>query len=140
MVECIVRARRSQHLPVVLTQDDVRRVYAEVNGRFRLIVVLLYGSGLGVSEALALRVKDVYLERRELVVRSGKGDKDRVSVLPANLVAPLREHLGALHRWFESERKASSPGVSLPTALKRKYPAAPQVVSNLLSRCQITRA
>ena len=125
MVEGIVRARRSQHLPVVLTQDEVRRVYAAVTCRYRLIVGLLYGSGLRVTEALALRVKDVDLERRELVVRSGKGDNDRVSVLPANLVAALREHLAALHRWHESERKAGAPGVSLPTALKRKYPGAP---------------
>ncbi len=75
-------------------------------------------------EALSLRTKDLEFTRRELIVRSGKGGKDRVTVLPAALLMPLKQHLAALHRWYERERLEGGPGVSMPRALKRKYPAA----------------
>ena len=125
LLDSVVRAQRPRRLPVVLTQDEVGRIYREVPGRLRLVVGLLYGAGLRVSEALALRVKDLDLERRELLVRDGKGAKDRVSVIPSNLVTPLRDHLAALRRWYDAERTSGAPGVSLPEALKRKYPSAP---------------
>jgi integron integrase len=120
LIDDVVRAKRPRRLPVVLTQDEVQRIYAQMEGRLRLLVGLLYGSGLRLAEGLALRVKDVELARREIVVRGGKGDKDRVSVLPASLVAPLREHLVQLRAWHEAERRAGAPGVVLPMALKRK--------------------
>lgn len=121
----IVRATKPARLPVVLTRDEVRRVLAHLAGRTRLVVGLLYGSGLRLTESLEIRVKDLDLDRRELIVRNGKGAKDRVTVIPAELVAPLRVHLLELAGWFERERNVGSPGVSVPDALKRKYPMAP---------------
>lgn len=121
----IVRATRPRRLPVVLTRDEVRRVFVNLGDRSRLVVGLLYGSGLRLVEALELRVKDVDLERRELTIRHGKGGKDRRTVIPAELVQPLRNHLAGLSAWYQRERSAGAPGVALPDALKRKYPGAP---------------
>jgi integron integrase len=120
----VVRADKPRHLPVVLTHAEIRRVFAELSGRSRLVVGLLYGSGLRLFEALELRVKDLDLERRELTVRNGKGGKDRVTVIPDHLVAPLRTHLAGLEAWFQRQRSAGGPGVSMPHALKRKYVGA----------------
>jgi integron integrase len=120
----VVRADKPRHLPVVLTHEEVRRVFAELSGRSRLVVGLLYGSGLRLFEALELRVKDLDLERRELTVRSGKGGKDRMTMIPDDLVAPLRVHLAGLEAWFQRERSAGGPAVSMPHALKRKYVGA----------------
>jgi integron integrase len=124
MLDRVVRADKPRRLPVVLTHDEVRKVFANLGGRSRLVVGLLYGSGLRLSEALEIRVKDLELERRELVVRNGKGGKDRVTVLPAELIAPLKNHLASLEAWCRREREVGSPGVSLPHALKKKYPSA----------------
>lgn len=121
----VVRATRPRKLPVVLTREEVARVFAELGGRSRLVVGLLYGSGLRLQEALQLRVKDLGLDRRELTVRSGKGGKDRRTVIPQELVMPLRTHLGELSAWFQRERSVGAPGVSVPGALKKKYPGAP---------------
>jgi integron integrase len=121
----VVRARRSLHIPVVLTVEETRRVLGRLAGVYALIGCLLYGSGLRLSEALALRVKDLELKRGELVVRAGKGQKDRITVLPASLVDQLRSHLALLHRWYAEERRLGRPGVSLPSALRRKYQHAP---------------
>jgi integron integrase len=120
----IVRASRPHRLPVVLTQEEVRRVFAGLRGRSRLVVGLLYGGGLRLAEVLELRVKDLDLERRELLVRHGKGGKDRVTVIPSGLVMPLQRHIGELSAWFNRQRAGNAPGVSVPDALKRKYPGA----------------
>jgi integron integrase len=120
----IVRASRPRRLPVVLTRDEIRRVLQQLQGSSRLVVGLLYGGGLRLNEALGLRVKDLDLERRVITIRHGKGGKDRVTVIPAELVAPLRTHLAALEAWFERERSVGAPGVPLPQALKAKYPGA----------------
>jgi integron integrase len=120
----VTRARRPARLPVVLTRAEVRAVLAELSGTPWLVANLLYGSGLRLLEALRLRVKDVVAERAALVVRDGKGGKDRVTVLPAALAGPLRGHLGQLRGWFEAERRAGGPPVSLPAALQAKYPGA----------------
>lgn len=120
----VTRAPRSRHLPVVLTRAEVARVMAELQGNHWLIAGLLYGGGLRLSEALRLRVKDLALERGEVLVRDGKGGKDRITVVAAQLVPVLRGHLARLHAWFENERRAGRPGVSLPAALARKYPEA----------------
>jgi len=117
----MVRATKPRRLPVVLTHDEVRRVFQQLGGKSRLVVGLLYGSGLRLAEALDVRVKDLDLDRRELTVRHGKGGKDRVTVIPANLVGPLRTHLAELEAWFRREREVGSPGVAVPDALQRKY-------------------
>jgi integron integrase len=118
----VVRASKPTHLPTVLTREEVQRVFSHLEGRSRLIVGLLYGGGLRLTEALTLRVKDLDLERRALVVRHGKGGRDRVTVIPEQMITPLTEHLRALNGWFLRERQVNAPGVSVPDALKRKYP------------------
>jgi integron integrase len=121
-----VRAKRSRHLPVVLGREEVRRLFAVVEGTTGLILRLLYGTGLRQMECLRLRVKDVDLERRVLMVRGGKGDKDRQVMLPRALQAEMTEHLGRLRVLWEADRAANLPGVWLPEALSVKYPNAGQ--------------
>ncbi|MGQ0836817.1 MAG: integron integrase [Gammaproteobacteria bacterium] len=121
----VVRARVPRRVPVVLTYEEAVAVLRELHGHDRLIASLMYGSGLRVMECLRLRVKDLELKRRELIVRDGKGGKDRITVLPGSLIGPLKAHLGRLHAWHVEQRRASMPGVSLPHALQRKYPNAP---------------
>jgi integron integrase len=120
----IARAATSKHLPVVLTREEVRALLSQLEGVPWLVASLLYGSGLRLMEGLRLRVKDIALERGELIVREGKGGNDRVTMLPASLEQPLRAHLARLHEWHEDERRRGQPGVSLPFALARKYPEA----------------
>jgi integrase len=87
----VVSAKPSRRLPVVLTPGETRRLLAELEGTLGLVASLLYGTGMRLLEGLRLRVKDVEFERRELIVRNGKGSKDRVTVLPENLVLPLQQ-------------------------------------------------
>ncbi|HWE18580.1 MAG TPA: integron integrase [Hyphomicrobiaceae bacterium] len=120
----VVRAGQGKHVPVVLSRAEVTAVLDHLAGHYWLIASLLYGSGLRLAEALRLRVKDLDLERKELIVRDGKGGKDRITVIPLTLVPHLRSHLAKLNAWFHRERKLQRPGVSLPTALARKYRTA----------------
>ena len=123
-LEGVTRAPRSRRLPVVLTRKEVRIVLSFLEGTPALVAGLLYGSGLRLTEALRLRVKDVVVERSSLLIRDAKGGKDRVTVLPEAVAEPLRAHLARLHAWFEVQRRSGAPGVSVPGALARKYPAA----------------
>jgi integron integrase len=120
----VVRARRPRPVPVVLTPQETRRILSNLDGTPWLVASLRYGGGLRLAEALRLRVKDLEFERGELLVRDGKGAKDRITVLPRALQEPLRAHLARLHDWFTEERRRGRPGVSLPNALNRKYPRA----------------
>lgn len=120
----LVRARRAERLPVVLTAGEARAVIARLGGEKRLVAGLLYGSGLRLLEALRLRIKDLDFERLELCVRDGKGRRDRVTLLPESLVVPLREQVGRALRTREADRLRGTAGVPLPDALVRKYPAA----------------
>jgi integron integrase len=120
----VTRASRPRRIPVVLSRAEVRAVLAELEGTCWLIASLLYGSGLRLMEAHRLRVKDLVMDRGEVIVRDAKGSKDRVTVLSATSVAPLREHLSKLLARFERQRRLAEPGVSLPAALVRKYPNA----------------
>jgi integron integrase len=120
----VTRASRPKRLPIVLSAAEVRAVLSHLEGTSWLIANLLYGSGLRLMEAHRLRVKDLLLERGEIMVRDAKGGKDRVTVLPARLVAPLREYLAKLFERFDQQRKLRQPGVSLPAALARKFPYA----------------
>jgi len=121
----MVRAKPSRHLPVVLTQKEVRAVLAKLKDEYWLIGSILYGGGLRLQEALQLRVKDVDFELRQLVVRAGKGGKDRVTVLPEAIVDPLQRHLEVARAQHTQALKRGHGGVELPYALERKYPAAP---------------
>ena len=120
----VVRAKRPQHLPVVLTRAEVQQVLANLRGTEWLIASLLYGAGMRVTECLQLRIKDLELFRRELLIRDAKGQKHRITVLPDALLPYLRDHLARVRLLYAADRQANQPGVSLPFALRRKYPHA----------------
>ncbi|MCX7627405.1 MAG: integron integrase [Methylophilaceae bacterium] len=120
----VIAAKASRRLPVVLTPTEVRRLLAATSGATGLVVSLLYGTGMRLLEGLRLRVKDVEFERREIIVREGKGDKDRVTVLPENLVLPLMTHLEKVKALHARDLAEEFGEVSLPDALARKYPKA----------------
>ena len=120
----IVRARRPKHLPVVLTRDEVRAVISRMEGAARLMATLLYGSGLRLLECARLRVQDVDFAMNQIVVRDGKGAKDRVTVLPAVAKEPLRRHLSKVKRQHDADLALGAGWVELPWALARKYPNA----------------
>jgi integron integrase len=124
-IDGVIRAKRPERRPVILTRDEVRAILGALGGVPKLVCSLLYGSGLRVSEALGLRIHDVDVDRGELVVRDGKGQKDRVTVLPATAAVPIREQMAAAWRVHEADVAAGFGRVSLPSALARKYPAAP---------------
>jgi integron integrase len=120
----VVRARRPQRLPVVLSRNEVQRLLDVMEGTLGLISRVLYGTGLRLMEGLRLRVKDLDFDRGQIVVREGKGDKDRVVMLPSALREPLRTHLARVRVLWESDRAVGLPGVWMPDALDRKYPEA----------------
>jgi integron integrase len=120
----IVRARRPVRLPVVLSRDEVASLLSRLRGDVWLMAALLYGAGLRLLECAELRVKDLDFDRGELVVRDGKGGKDRVTMLPAALRGPLREHLGRVKAQHEADVAAGRGSVALPGALRVKYPGA----------------
>lgn len=119
-----VRAKRSRYLPVVLSREEVRRLLGVTEGTTGLILRLLYGTGLRQMECLQLRVKDVDLDRKVLMVRGGKGGKDRQVMLPKSLQVEITDHVARLRALWEADRAASLPGVMLPEALGVKYPNA----------------
>jgi integron integrase len=123
-LDAVVRARTPKRLPVILTAAEVRAVLGHLQGEYRLIASILYGSGLRLLEGLSLRVKDVDFDFRQIVVRDGKGAKDRVTVLPDSLRDPLRGHLAAVRERHLAAINAGHGGVELPHALARKYPNA----------------
>jgi integron integrase len=120
----VVRASRPKRLPTVLSQREAQSVMANLQGAYWLIGVLLYGSGLRITEALRLRIKDLDLESRRILVRDGKGMKDRVTILPAGLVTHLRAHLEKVRELHRQAVAHGFGGVELPFALERKYPRA----------------
>lgn len=120
----VVRAKRPQRLPVVLSVEEVRSVLAGLQGDLWLLCSLLYGTGMRLMEVLRLRVKDVDFARGEILIRDGKGMKDRVTVLPRTLQQPLRQHLAVVRALHKAELAAGRGDVWLPFALERKYPNA----------------
>jgi len=120
----LVRARRPTRLPVVLSRDEVGVVIRELQGVHRLMATLLYGAGLRLLECARLRVKDVDFGRSQITVRGGKGDRDRLTVLPATAQAPLARHLLRVRHLHEADLRAGAGWVELPTALAGKYPHA----------------
>ena len=119
-----LRAHRAKRLPVVLGPEEVGRLLAATAGTTGLMIRLLYGTGIRLMECLRLRVQDVDFERGTLLVRAGKGNKDRVVMLPGVLREPLQGHFARLRIFFEEDRRAGVPGVWLPGALDVKYPNA----------------
>ena len=124
LLEGVVRAKRPARLPVVLTRDEARQLFANLDGVVLLACRLLYGSGLRLLECLHLRVKDIEFERNEITVRDGKGQKDRVTMLPGVCKQPLLDHLVKVRRIHENDLGQGLGRAPLPDALARKYPNA----------------
>ncbi len=120
----LVRAKRPERLPVVLTQDETARLLSELRGTEWLMASLMYGAGLRLLECAELRVKDLDLASREVRVRDGKGRKDRVTVIPARLVEPLASALADTRRRHLKDLDEGGGWVALPDALARKFPNA----------------
>jgi integron integrase len=125
-VNGVVRAKNPRRLPVVLTKEEVRVILARLEGTDWIMTILLYGAGLRLMECLRLRVKDLDFASNEIRVRGGKGDQDRVTMLPATVKSPLRQHLERVKAQYEADIRNGYDGVSLPNALARKYPNAPK--------------
>ncbi len=119
-----VRAKRSRYLPTVLTPEEVKAIIVHLSGIHRLVVQVLYGSGLRLAEAQQLRVKDVDFNQRQLVIRNSKGMESRLTMLPETLVEPLQEHLLWAKRQHQQDLEQGYGSVYLPFALERKYPNA----------------
>ena len=123
-VDDVVIAKVPQRLPVVLTAREVRSLLHELNGTTALVASLLYGTGMRLMEGLRLRVKDIDFERREIVIREGKGSKDRVTVLPENLIEPLQQRLRKTQQVHQADLDVGYGEVHMPDALQVKYPKA----------------
>ena len=123
-VDGVIRARRPQRLPVVLTREGVKALLGNLDATNRLMATLLYGAGLRLMECLRLRVKDIDFANNQIVVRGGKGDKDRYTMLPASLRETLANHLERVKRQHERDLERGLGRVVLPNALDRKYPNA----------------
>jgi integron integrase len=119
-----VRADRRRCLPVVLARQEIEAIFKHLDGVHLLLARLIYGCGLRLHEALTLRIKDLDMAQRQLIVRAGKGDKDRRTVLPETLVEELARQQDAARQLYDADRKQGLPGVALPEALARKYPNA----------------
>jgi integron integrase len=122
----LVRAKQSNHLPVVMTKDEVQAVLRQMAGEYKLMAQLLYGSGLRLMECVRLRVKDLDFAQRQVVVRDGKGMKDRVTMLPDQLREPLQAHLLRIKQLHQDDLEKGCGMVYLPFALERKYANANQ--------------
>ncbi len=120
----IVRAKRPERLPVVLSRDEVRAVLGNLSGVYWLMGSLMYGSGLRLVEALRLRIKDVDFHYRQINVRDGKGAKDRFTLLPETLIKPLQQQIERVRAIHKKDLNNGYGSVYLPYALARKYPAA----------------
>jgi integron integrase len=120
----VQRAKKPQRLPVVLTRDEVRSLLAQLQGTTWLMAALTYGGGLRLLECLRLRVKDVDFQYKQLMIRDAKGQKDRVTILPHNLIDPLRTHLARVRVLHERDLREGFGRVFLPFALASKYPNA----------------
>lgn len=123
-IENIKHSTRVKHLPVVLSKREVARVFDNLEGTNKLIVSLLYGSGLRLSEALKLRIKDIDFDYKQILVRDGKGEKDRHTILPDSVISELKKHLNKVYLKHKDELKNGKGETILPYALKKKYPNA----------------
>ncbi len=125
-IEGVVRAKKTQRLPVVLTLEEVKSLLKHLQGTHWLVGCLLYGSGLRLMEAVRLRVMDLDFDHRAILVRNGKGGKDRVVTFPDTLITPIKQHLEHVRMLYEKDLADGFGAVYLPHALARKYPNAPR--------------
>jgi len=119
-----VRAKRGSKIPVVLTQDEVKRLLNEIGGRDLLIIEILYGTGMRLMELARLRVQDIDFGLNSIIVRAGKGDKDRMTIMPEFVKESLKEHLSRVRKLHEKDLEMEHGEVYLPEGLDRKYPNA----------------
>jgi integron integrase len=119
-----VRAKEGKRLPNVLTKEDVQKVIAQMSGMCALMAKLLYGSGMRLNECVQLRVKDIDFEQRQIVIHDGKGEQDRVTILPDSLISLLKDHLEWRKKLHQKDLARGAGFVYLPYALERKYPNA----------------
>jgi integron integrase len=123
-IENIKRSSRVKHLPVVLSKKEVSKVISNLEGTVKIIVSLLYGSGLRLAEALKLRIKDIDLDYKQILVRDGKGEKDRHTILPDSVIPELKKHLNKVYLKHKEDLRKEKGETILPYALKKKYPNA----------------
>ena len=123
-LDSVVRSKIPRRLPLVLSRTEIFEIIRRMEHPYRLMAEIIYGSGLRLSECLALRVKDADFQNNILTVRSGKGDKDRQTLLPGKVVPVLKRHIQDIRKYFEDDRFYERPGVELPRAIDRKYPNA----------------
>jgi integrase len=120
----VEQAKAPKRLPVVLNREEIQAILSRLGGTNWLIASLLYGTGMRIMECLRLRVQDIDMKRKEILIRDGKGFKDRVTMLPVSLIAPLEAHLQKVRELHRSDLAAGAGEVYLPYALERKYPNA----------------
>ncbi len=123
-IDDIKHAQRRRHLPVVLTKDEVKKIFNNLEGIQLLISKLLYGSGMRLHECLKIRLHDIDVEYKTITVRDGKGEKDRITILPDSLIGDLKVHLRRARNLYEIDRRKGNVEVPLPYALSQKYPNA----------------
>jgi integron integrase len=123
-LDSVVSSSKNRKLPVVLTPEEVKQIISALNFPYDLMAKLIYGGGLRISECFELRIKDIDFDHSLLTIRSGKGDKDRQTILSSQLLPQLQQHIENNKKIFERDRKEDQPGVMLPKALARKYPTA----------------
>jgi len=120
----VVRAKRSKHIPTVLSQKEVRSLLGYASGRNGLVLKLLYGTGMRLMEALRLRVKDIDFDYKSINIHDAKGKKGRITVLPESLIEPLRTQLKYSCSLYEQDLESGIVNVPMPTAIAKKYPEA----------------
>jgi len=117
-----VIAKRSRKIPTVFSKNEVKTIIAHLDGTQALIAKLLYGTGMRISECLRLRVKDVDFDQNLIVIHNGKGDRDRVTMLPDSLRESLKQQIEKVNHLYKKDRKTNQPGVSIPYSIAKKYP------------------
>jgi len=123
-IENVVRAKRPKYLPTILSPEEVRMVISTLSGKNQLVAKVLYGCGMRLMEALRLRVQDINFDYRQIIMRSGKGNKDRVTILPDDLVEPLQKQIYETQQLHNLDLTEGFGSVYMPYALNRKYPKA----------------
>ena len=118
----ILRAKRSKKIPVVFTKEEVRNILTNLSGERQLMASLIYGSGLRLTECLRLRVKDLDFTNKQLIIRDGKGEKDRVTLLSEKVIPFLKKHLKKVRKMHSTDTDNGVVTTNLPYALERKYP------------------
>ena len=123
-LDSVIRSKVKRRLPLVLSQKEIVNIFNHMHDPYKLMAELIYGGGLRLSECLNLRIKDIDFQNNILLIRSGKGDKDRKTLLSKKCIFPLKEHIQNIKIYYDDDRFYNRPGVELPKALERKYPNA----------------